>query len=153
LILVNEAGKPLTPTKGHKLNKAGFMIHSVLHKRRPDVNAAVHTHSRYGRAWSVFGRPVEMLNQDCCYFYNDLSVYEGFGGVVQGQEEGENIARALGPVKKNVILQNHGYVSRLKCGHVEAYVRLANLLHTQYLELRWHRRRSDGVLLSLGASL
>jgi ribulose-5-phosphate 4-epimerase/fuculose-1-phosphate aldolase len=122
LILVNEAGKPLMPTKGHKINKAGFMIHSVLHKRRPDVNAAVHTHSRYGRAWSVFGRPIEMLNQDCCYFYNDLSVYEGFGGVVQGQEEGENIARALGPVKKNVILQNHGYVSRLTRAHVVAYV-------------------------------
>ncbi|KAL6249594.1 hypothetical protein RBB50_003447 [Rhinocladiella similis] len=112
LILVNEHGKPLTPTK-HKVNKAGFMIHAALHKARPDVNAACHTHSPYGRAWSAFGRPIEMLNQDCCFFYNDLSVYEGFGGVVHAFEEGENIARALGPKNKNIILQNHGI---LTCG-------------------------------------
>lgn len=49
---------------------------------------------------------------DCCFFYNDLSVYEGFGGVVLAREEGEHIAEALGPVKKSVILQNHGYVVR-----------------------------------------
>lgn len=107
LILVNEEGKPLTATK-YKVNKAGFMIHAALHKARPDINAACHLHSPYGRAWSTFGRPIEMLNQDSCFFYDDLSVYEGFGGVVLAFEEGENIARALGPVKKNVILQNHG---------------------------------------------
>lgn len=45
------------------VNTAGFTIHSVLHKRRPDINAACHMHSPYGRAWSTFGRPIEMLNQ------------------------------------------------------------------------------------------
>lgn len=62
LILVSEEGKPLTPTK-YKVNTAGFMIHAALHKARPDVNAACHTHSPYGRAWSSFGKPIEMLNQ------------------------------------------------------------------------------------------
>lgn len=47
-------------------------------------------------------------NVDCCYFYDDLSVYEDFGGVVLGSAEGEAIAQALGPSKMNVILQNHG---------------------------------------------
>lgn len=109
LILVNEEGKALSPTN-HKVNKAGFMIHGAIHKARPDINAACHTHSPYGRAWAAFGRPIEMLNQDCCSFYNDLAVYEGFGGVAVASEEGENIAKALGPTKKNAILQNHGYV-------------------------------------------
>lgn len=124
LIRVSEDGIPLTPTT-HKVNAAGFMIHASLHKARPDVNAACHTHSRYGRAWSVFGRPIEMLNQgknllqiyyvclfsnkiDCCYFYDDLSVYEGFGGVAFAQEEGQRIAESLGPKNRNIILQNHG---------------------------------------------
>jgi hypothetical protein len=47
---------------------------------------------------------------DSCYFYNDLSVYEGFGGAAIAIEEGEHIADALGPTNKCVILQNHGYV-------------------------------------------
>ncbi|KAH8883208.1 class II aldolase and Adducin domain-containing protein [Thozetella sp. PMI_491] len=112
LILVNEEGQPLTPTP-YKVNKAGFMIHAALHKARPDVHAAAHTHSPYGRAWSTFGKPIEMLNQDMCFFYNDLSVYEGFGGVVLAREEGDRIAQALGPTNKSVILQNHGI---LTCG-------------------------------------
>ncbi|KAI3556447.1 class II Aldolase and Adducin domain-containing protein [Colletotrichum abscissum] len=93
------------------VNTAGFTIHSVLHKRRADINAACHMHSPYGRAWSTFGRPIDMLNQDSCMFYNDLSVYEGFGGVVLAKEEGEHIAEALGPTNKNIILQNHGLLT------------------------------------------
>lgn len=30
--------------------------------------------------------------------------------MVLAKEEGLNVARALGPKKKNIILQNHGYV-------------------------------------------
>lgn len=45
------------------VNTAGFIIHAALHQRRPDVNAACHLHSPYGRAWSTFGRGIDMLNQ------------------------------------------------------------------------------------------
>ena len=45
------------------VNTAGFIIHSQIHKARPDINAACHMHSPYGRAWSTFGKPIEMLNQ------------------------------------------------------------------------------------------
>lgn len=45
------------------VNTAGFIIHSALHQRRPDINAACHLHSPYGRAWSTFGREIDMLNQ------------------------------------------------------------------------------------------
>ena len=62
LILVDEEGNAVSQTE-HKVNRAGFMIHAALHKARPDVHAAVHSHSPYGRAWSVFGRGIEMLNQ------------------------------------------------------------------------------------------
>lgn len=41
-------------------------------------------------------------------FYDDLAVYEGFGGIVLGKEEGQRLADAVGPRKKNAILQNHG---------------------------------------------
>lgn len=45
------------------VNTAGFIIHSAIHSARPDVNAACHMHSPYGRAWSTFGKGIEMLNQ------------------------------------------------------------------------------------------
>ncbi|KAL6245542.1 hypothetical protein RBB50_007541 [Rhinocladiella similis] len=93
------------------VNTAGFIIHSQIHKARPDINAACHMHSPYGRAWSTFGKPIEMLNQDSCMFYNDLAVYAGFGGVVFAKEEGAHIAAAMGPTKKNIILQNHGLLT------------------------------------------
>jgi ribulose-5-phosphate 4-epimerase/fuculose-1-phosphate aldolase len=53
------------------------LIHSAVHKARPDVVAACHTHSPYGKAWSTFARRLEMLNQDVTYFYGDAqAVYE-----------------------------------------------------------------------------
>ncbi|VUC31657.1 unnamed protein product [Clonostachys rosea] len=112
LVLVNAEGEIQEETP-HAISHAGFIIHSVLHEMRPDINVAVHLHSPHGVAWSAFGRPVEMLVQDMCYFYNDLSVYEGFGGTVLAKEEGRNLANALGPKNKNLILQNHGI---LTCG-------------------------------------
>ncbi|ANB15213.1 aldolase, putative class II aldolase/adducin domain protein, putative [Sugiyamaella lignohabitans] len=93
------------------INKAGFMIHSALHKARPDVLAACHTHSIYGKAYSTFGKHLDMINQDACVFYNCHSVYEDFGGVAVEDEEGRKIAQALGPTNKAVILQNHGLLT------------------------------------------
>jgi hypothetical protein len=46
---------------------------------------------------------------DATIFYDDLAVYEGFGGAAISSNEGQHIARALGPRKKTAILQNHGY--------------------------------------------
>ena len=46
-----------------EINAAGFIIHSEIHRARPDINAACHCHSPYGRAWSTFGKPIDMLNQ------------------------------------------------------------------------------------------
>jgi ribulose-5-phosphate 4-epimerase/fuculose-1-phosphate aldolase len=45
------------------VNAAGFIIHSEIHKARPDINAACHCHSPQGRAWSSFGKSIDMLNQ------------------------------------------------------------------------------------------
>lgn len=62
LVLVDHAGRPVQPTP-HKVNAAGFIIHSSIHRARPDINAACHMHSPAGRAWSAFGKGIDMLNQ------------------------------------------------------------------------------------------
>jgi len=94
----------------YPVNRAAFAIHSRIHKARPDVVAAAHTHGVYGRAFSALGRPLAMINQDVCAFYNDHVLYDDYGGVVLELDEGERIAAALGP-KKAAILRNHGLLT------------------------------------------
>jgi ribulose-5-phosphate 4-epimerase/fuculose-1-phosphate aldolase len=92
------------------VNTAAFNIHVSVHKMRPEINAAAHTHSMYGRAWSALGRPLDMITQDACQFYNDHAVYNDFGGLVVERDEGTRIAQALGK-NKAAILQSHGLLT------------------------------------------
>ncbi|VUC35933.1 unnamed protein product [Clonostachys rosea] len=110
MIHIDKEGNRIGGADG-PVNVAGFMIHSAIHQQRPDINAACHMHSPFGRAWSTFGKTIDMLNQDSCMFYDDLSVYANFGGVVFAKEEGYRIADALGPKNKNLILKNHGLLT------------------------------------------
>ncbi|ORY07014.1 class II aldolase/adducin domain-containing protein [Clohesyomyces aquaticus] len=108
LILVNEAGEVVQGSE--PINAAAFAIHSAIHKARPDVHAACHAHSTYGKAFSAFGRELDMITQDSLRFYKSHAVYKQFGGVVLAAQEGERIAEALGSGKA-AILQNHGILT------------------------------------------
>ena len=92
------------------INAAAFAIHSEIHKTRPDVHAACHAHSVFGKAFSVFGRELDMMTQDSLRFWKSHAVYTQFGGVVLDREEGKRIAKALGNGKA-AILQNHGLLT------------------------------------------
>ncbi|KAF2151875.1 arad-like aldolase/epimerase [Myriangium duriaei CBS 260.36] len=112
MILVDPLGRPIGGNMSRPANAAGFLIHAAVHEARPDVNAACHTHSPYGKAWSAFGRRLEMINQDVCYFYGAAqAVYEEFGGVVLKPEEGRRLAAALGAEGKGMVLRNHGLLT------------------------------------------
>lgn len=97
-------GGPLT------INRAAFAIHSTIHRHRPDVVAAAHSHSLYGKTWSTLGRLLDPITQDSCAFYEDHGLYNSYGGVAFELSEGERIAQALGEAKA-VILQNHGLLT------------------------------------------
>lgn len=73
LVLVDDKGNVLPGGAQLPINGPAFAIHSEIHKARPDVNAACHAHSVYGKAFSTFGRVIEPLYQDAIRFYNDLS--------------------------------------------------------------------------------
>lgn len=104
-------GKVVGGNKSKPSNSAGFLIHSEVHKARPDVHAVCHAHTNAGRAWSVFAKPLQMLTQDICDLYDAHAVYASYGGIVFGAEEGQNIAKALGKHNKGAILMNHGLIS------------------------------------------
>jgi ribulose-5-phosphate 4-epimerase/fuculose-1-phosphate aldolase len=111
LILVNDHGEVVEGS--WPVNAAAFAIHSQVHAARPDVVAAAHAHSVYGKTWSSLRRPLDPLTQDACAFYGDHAVFDDFTGVVLDLEEGKRIAHALAG-HKAVILSNHGL---LTCGH------------------------------------
>ncbi|MGC4251716.1 MAG: class II aldolase/adducin family protein [Sphingobium sp.] len=112
LMLVDHAGKVVQPPKNAPpfLNQAAFAIHSELHKARPDVVAAAHSHSIHGKAWSTQGRLLDPITQDSAEFYEDHALFTDFTGVVFETGEGRRIAECLGG-KKAVILQNHGILT------------------------------------------
>ena len=117
LLLVDHTGQILHGE--YALNQAAFAIHAGLHMARPDVVAAAHSHSLYGKAWSSLGRPLDPITQDACIFHGDQVVFDDYTGVVRDPEEGKRIAYALGD-RNAAILRNHGL---LTVGHsVEAAV-------------------------------
>src|SRR3954449_12870882 len=112
LILVNHEGEVVEGSA--PVNQAAFAIHSQVHAARPDVIAAAHSHSIYGKSWSALGKLLDPITQDACAFYGDHALFDDFTGVVLDTEEGKRLAHALGE-KKAVILRNHGLLTVGNC--------------------------------------
>jgi len=108
LILVNDKGDVVEGDYG--VNTAAFVIHSQVHAARPDVIAAAHAHSIYGKSWSALGRLLDPITQDVCAFYDEHALFDDYTGVVLDLEEGKRLAHALGD-RKAVILRNHGLLT------------------------------------------
>src|ERR1700722_598617 len=112
LILVNHRGEVVEGN--YPVNGAAFAIHSQVHAARPDVIAAAHAHSMYGKSWASLGRLLDPITQDACAFYEDHGLFAEFTGVVYETSEGERIAQALGQYKA-AILRNHGLITVGHC--------------------------------------
>jgi ribulose-5-phosphate 4-epimerase/fuculose-1-phosphate aldolase len=108
LVLVNSEGEIVEGNRS--CNEAAFAIHSRVHYARPDVVAAAHAHSLYGKTWSAFARLLDPITQDACAFYEDHGVFDDFKGIVYDTSEGDRIAHSLGS-HKAVILRNHGLLT------------------------------------------
>ena len=97
LLLVSHTGEVVEGSG--LLNGAAFTIHSQIHMSNPDITAAAHSHSVYGKAFSALGKTLDPLTQDSCAFYDDHVLFDDFSGVVLDNTEGEKIAAALGDRK------------------------------------------------------
>src|SRR6185312_8801424 len=92
----------------HPVNRAAFVIHSAIHEARPEINAAAHSHSMHGKAFSSLGIPLDPITQDSCIFYGDHRVIAAQGGaVVFDIDAGRELAAEF-PTGKAAIHQNHG---------------------------------------------
>src|SRR5258708_51281 len=118
----------------YPVNGAAFAIHSQVHAARPDVIAAAHAHSMYGKSWASLGRLLDPITQDACAFYEDHGLFAEFTGVVYETSEGERIAQALGP-HKAAILRNHGLIAVGHCVEEAAwwFITMDRSCHAQLL--------------------
>jgi ribulose-5-phosphate 4-epimerase/fuculose-1-phosphate aldolase len=106
LILVDHDGDVVYGER--PVNRAAFVLHAAIHSARPDVVAAAHAHSTYGKAFSSLGIPLAPLTQDACAFYGDHTVISEQGGAVVFEIEAGKEFASMFPTGKAAIHQNHG---------------------------------------------
>ncbi len=90
-------------------NEAGHAIHSAMLKARPDVNVALHSHTRAGMAVSCMACGLLPLTQQANEI-RDLLCYHEYGIARSDSEECERLGSDMAD-KWIMIMQNHGLLT------------------------------------------
>ena len=91
------------------INQAGYVIHSAIHRARPDLKAVLHTHTRDGAAVSAQRGGLLPLSQHALAFYSRVKYHE-YEGVALELDEQQRLVADLGD--SNIfILRNHGLLT------------------------------------------
>lgn len=93
----------------HRINFAGYVIHSAVHGARHDVNCVMHTHTPYGMAVSALEEGLVPLQQDT-YRFHERVAYHEFEGLAVDTDECERLVTDLGD-KDAMIMRNHGLLT------------------------------------------
>jgi ribulose-5-phosphate 4-epimerase/fuculose-1-phosphate aldolase len=90
------------------VNKAGYVIHSAVHRARPEVACVIHTHSWASMAVSSLACGLLPLTQTAMRF---LKIgYHDYQGVVLDTAEQASLIKDLGNGEA-VVLRNHGVLT------------------------------------------
>ncbi|TXL72583.1 class II aldolase/adducin family protein [Vineibacter terrae] len=90
------------------INKAGFVIHSAVHRARHDVDCVIHTHTLAGMAVSAMKMGLLPLAQTAMRFI-DVAYHDYEGPAIRMAEQ-ERLVRNLGD-REVMILRNHGLLA------------------------------------------
>lgn len=82
-------------------------LHAVLHRARPDVAVAVHSHPRYATIWAARHQVPPVYDQTSAMLGGPLALLDEYGGGVREGAQAEAAVRALGDAHA-VLLANHG---------------------------------------------
>ncbi|MDF9898840.1 UNVERIFIED_ORG: ribulose-5-phosphate 4-epimerase/fuculose-1-phosphate aldolase [Pseudomonas reinekei] len=107
LVRIDQEGRVVDPEyAGHRVNAAGFVIHSAIHMARPDLNCVIHTHTAAGMAVAAQKQGLLPISQHALKFYGKLA-YHTYEGIALSLDERERLIADLGP-HRAMILRNHG---------------------------------------------
>jgi ribulose-5-phosphate 4-epimerase/fuculose-1-phosphate aldolase len=93
---------------GYGINQAGFVIHSAVHRARPDVACVIHTHTPAGMAVSAMKCGLLPLTQNAMFF-SGLG-YHDYEGPAVDLDEQRRLVADLGS-HAAMVLRNHGLLS------------------------------------------
>ncbi|POF64299.1 aldolase II superfamily protein [Novacetimonas maltaceti] len=110
LVCVDADGHPRQQT-AWPINPAGFVIHSAIHRARPDAACVMHTHTVAGMAVAAQECRILPINQISMEFHERIGfhAYEGLAAD-DNLSERERLVRDLGD-NHGLILQNHGLLT------------------------------------------
>lgn len=91
-----------------RVNKAGFVQHSVFHRHLPDAQCIIHTHTTATAAVCSMKGGLQPVNFYACNLMGRIS-YHDFEGVTVREEESERLIANLGD-NRILMLRNHGPV-------------------------------------------
>jgi ribulose-5-phosphate 4-epimerase/fuculose-1-phosphate aldolase len=96
-------------TSPHRVNPAGFTIHSAVHMARHDAVCVIHTHTKAGMAVSAVKDGLLPISQIALQYYGRLGVHD-YEGIALDLDERQRIVRDLGSYC-GLILRNHGLLT------------------------------------------
>lgn len=105
MVLVDEDLKPLS---GGRPNP-GVRFHVWIYRKRPDVQAIIHTHAPYASALAATGQPLKTIHMDSAMLHGTAHLPD-WPGVPVADDEGRIISGALGEAK-TILLANHGLLA------------------------------------------
>ena len=108
LVRVDLDGNPVG-RDGARVNPAGFVIHSAIHRAREDAHCVLHTHSRAGCAVAALDEGLLPVNQMSLEFYDRIG-YHDYEGIALNLDEQHRLATDLGD-HQALILRNHGLLT------------------------------------------
>lgn len=88
------------------VNPVGLLLHTALHKARPDVAAVCHAHALHGSAWSSLERLLDPITQDACTFFEQQALIKEHR-IVRAADDAAKFAAAFGD-KRVAIHGGHG---------------------------------------------
>jgi ribulose-5-phosphate 4-epimerase/fuculose-1-phosphate aldolase len=105
LVKVDPEGRAVDPTP-HRVNPAGFTIHSAVHAAREDAMFVLHLHTDAGVAVSTHEEGLLPLTQHALIVLPSLA-YHDYEGIALHLDERQRIVRDLGGCHV-MLLRNHG---------------------------------------------
>jgi ribulose-5-phosphate 4-epimerase/fuculose-1-phosphate aldolase len=94
----------------HRVNPAGFTIHSAVHMARHDTACVIHTHTRAGMAVSTLKEGLLPITQMALSFYGRVGIHD-YEGIALDLDERQRIIADLGETNCALLLRNHGLLA------------------------------------------